>query len=223
MENMYIKLTKTDRVILDSYRTFAEGLGEYLGEGYEIVIHSLENPDSSAIKVINGHHSGRKEGAPITDLALQMLGRMEHNHKNSLSYFNKSKAGAPIKSATIPLIGENQRIIGLICINFYTDTPLCDLLSVLFPDEAASAASHPIASETFSDNIDDLIEDALTLAKETVYPDSAISVSNKNKEIIMILYEKGIFNLKDSVIKVASLLNISKNTVYMHLRKLSAK
>lgn len=218
MENMYIKLTKTDRIILDSYRAFTEGLGEYLGEGYEIVIHSLENLDSSAIKVINGHHSGRKEGAPITDLALQMLGRMEHNEKHSLSYFNKSKSGAPIKSTTIPLFGESRRIIGLICINFYTDTPLCDLLSALLPKEISSSASHPMASETFSENIDDLIGDALALAKEAVYSDSAISASNKNKEIITILYEKGIFNLKDSVVKVASLLNISKNTVYMHLR-----
>ena len=45
-----------------------------------------------------------------------------------------------------------------------------------------------------------------------------INVSNKNKIIIYKLDDYGIFNIKDSIPKVADLLEISKNTVYMHLR-----
>ena len=48
--------------------------------------------------------------------------------------------------------------------------------------------------------------------------DISITASNKNKMIVYLLDDYGIFNIKDAVIKVASLLNISKNTVYMHLR-----
>ena len=43
----------------------------------------------------------------------------------------------------------------------------------------------------------------------------------KNKEIVAILYQKGIFNLKDSVITIANHLGISKNTVYMHIRNMN--
>lgn len=50
---------------------------------------------------------------------------------------------------------------------------------------------------------------------------SAIHTTNKNKEIIRILFDKGIFHIKDSVVQVAEILGISKNTVYMHLRNLS--
>jgi predicted transcriptional regulator YheO len=50
--------------------------------------------------------------------------------------------------------------------------------------------------------------------------DPEIAAINKNKEIVIRLEEKGIFNIKDAVVKVADQLEISKNTVYMHLRNL---
>ena len=46
---------------------------------------------------------------------------------------------------------------------------------------------------------------------------------NKNKEIIAMLNEKGIFNFKDSVVKIADMMGISKNTVYMHIRNIGKK
>ena len=50
---------------------------------------------------------------------------------------------------------------------------------------------------------------------------SNIPAVNKNKELIRILYEEGIFRIKDSVVEVANALSISKNTVYLHLRSIS--
>ena len=38
-------LTATDRCILESYSPVVKGLSEYLGSGYEVVLHSLEKPD----------------------------------------------------------------------------------------------------------------------------------------------------------------------------------
>ena len=42
-----------------------DGLALYLGEGYEFVLHSLEDLSHSVVKIINGHYSNRKPGAPI--------------------------------------------------------------------------------------------------------------------------------------------------------------
>ncbi len=75
-------------------------------------------------------------------------------------------------------------------------------------------------TETFNDNVEDLISSALEDAKLKIYANENISSSNKNKEIIHLLYQKGIFNMKDAVYQVASQLGISKNTVYLHLRNL---
>ena len=80
-----LKLTSLDKKILHSYCQTLDGLSNYLGNGYEIVLHSLEDYEHSAIKVINGYHTGRTEGAPITDLALKMLEQIRRNEENELS------------------------------------------------------------------------------------------------------------------------------------------
>ena len=54
-----MSFTRMDRMVLESYKTLCEGLANYLGDGYEIVLHSLENYDNSVIKIINGYYTGR--------------------------------------------------------------------------------------------------------------------------------------------------------------------
>lgn len=62
MGRNYITLTATDNLILESYKVMIDGMAEYLGEGYEIILHSLQNLDKSVVKIINGHYTGREEG-----------------------------------------------------------------------------------------------------------------------------------------------------------------
>lgn len=220
----YIKLTKTEQLILNSYKKMILSLGEYLGDGYEIILHSLENLQHSVIENVNGHYSGRKNGAPITDLALSMLSQIkEEPSQPAVCYMNHSKRGVSLRSCTIPITGEGERIIGLICINFYTDIPLSSLLAKFYPEMPDSFTESTSATENFADNTDELIENVLYKIQHQVLNDITISVQNKNKEIITQLYQRGIFNIKDAVLKVASLLEISKNTVYMHLRNLKEK
>lgn len=212
-------LSKTDRKILASYEHMLDGLALYLGSGYELVLHSLEDFSHSVIKIINGHYTQRTVGAPITDLALNMLHDMQKHHNTDTKvYFNK-RNGQTLKSTTIPILGENNRIIGLLCINFYCDISFLQALSAFVPQEEGSF-SLPKEAENFNTDIDDVISTSLEKAKETIYSSPDILSVNRNKEIIRLLQEQGIFNIKDSVVKVADALGISKNTVYLHLRKL---
>lgn len=220
MSPKYISLTATDKQILESYKIMIDGMAEYMGEGYEIILHSLQNLDRSVIKIINGHYTGREEGAPITDLALSMLSKIaESKEIKSLCYFTKDKAGVTLKSTTIPIVGENDRIIGLLCINFHTEISFSKMLSAFMPTSDNSTQ----IMENFTDNVDNLISTALEEARNKVLPNPKISAANKNKEIINNLYQKGIFNIKDSVLKISQILNISKNTVYLHIRNLEEK
>ncbi|MDU6917745.1 MAG: PAS domain-containing protein [Enterococcus faecalis] len=197
-----------------------DGLGNFFGSTHEVILHSLENLESSAIKVINGHFSNRKEGAPITDMALKMLSQVESEHDYAVKpYYNKNQKGVILKSSTIPVIGENDRIIGLICINMHLEMPLIDYLQDLLPSGQQNDMSQELTnSEHFSDNIDELITTSLTKVKQAVESDPNVSHLNQNKEIVIRLYDQGIFNLKDSVIKIADRLGISKNTIYLHIR-----
>lgn len=227
MKGINIQLTYVDRIILQSYCQMLDGLSNYMGSGYEIVLHSLEDCSHSAIKVINGEHTGRKEGAPITDLALTMLDRIQKQEKDHLeiTYFTKNKKGEPLKSTTIAIKGENERIIGLLCINFYLNTPLFEVLGT-FVEENLTENLTEIRQEgnfeTFSANNQEMIEDLVKRVWQEVMDDSTISLSKKNKEIIQRLYKKGIYNMKDAVLKTAQILNMSKNTVYLHLRNLES-
>ncbi len=216
MEENCVVLTPADRAVLESYRSFCEGLANYLGDGYEIVLHSLENLDRSVIKIINGYHTGRREGAPITDLALRMLDNIRDNGAAGyIAYFSRNKKNEPMRSTTITVQGEGGRVIGLMCINFYMNTPLSTLLEQL---TGGGSSIHGVHSETFVDAPEDLIRETVNAVRTEVLSDDSVTAHNKNKEIVARLSSKGIFKLKDSVVQCAEMLGISRNTVYMHIR-----
>lgn len=215
-----MRLTKTDRIILDSYSRMVEYLSGYLGSVYEISLHSLEDFDHSVIKIMNGYHSGRTAGAPLTDLALNMLKRINDQGLSSadsyISYNAVNPIGERLKSSTIPVFGENQRIIGILCINMYMDSPLSEILESLTDTNAQEPQQEYFAKDT-SDSIHRLINDA----RNQIMYNNSIAPVNKNKELIRLLHERGVFQIKNSIPQVADALGISKNTVYMHLRNIT--
>ena len=211
-----IELTDRDHAVLDSYKMMLDGLSDYLGSAYELVLHSLEDLEHSAIKVINGYHTGRAEGAPITELALDMLERICSctNQKDYVCYHGYNKDGHPLRSTTIA-IRSDGRIVGLLCMNFYMDTPLSEIFSTF------SAA--PFLRETYVQNTADTIHAAVERAVAAVSDTLPENSPMRNKEIIEQLNNAGIFHIKDAVNRVAQELNISRNTVYLHLRNLREK
>lgn len=213
MEQLPIVLTPPDRVVLESYGKMMEGLAAYLGSGYELVLHCLEDLDRSAVKVINGFHTGRKEGAPITDLALKMLAAIaeDEDKKDYICYQGANKAGHPLRSTTIAIRSQG-RIIGLLCINFYMDTPLSDLLGLFL-----SSTDEP---EDYVQSPEEMIRSAVESAVFAVKEAGLDASPMRNREIVSRLHTAGIFRMKDAVNLVASELGLSRNTVYLHLRNL---
>lgn len=222
MNEINVTLTDADRAILDSYCAMLDGLSAYLGSAYEIVLHSLEDYEHSAIKVLNGFHTGRTVGAPLTDLAIAKLKqiRLEGENSQGVVYFTRNRKGDPMKSATVPVKGCDGRIIGLLCINFYMNTSLAELLSTLGAPGAFDGEQAGESPEYFSANSRDLLGSMIAREKQRVFEDRSISASAKNKEVVRHLYERGAFSMKDSVAEVARILGLSKNTVYLHLRNL---
>ena len=212
MKPKVVQLTLIDKQILESYRSLVEGLGNYLGFGYEIVLHSLEDFKHSVVYIKNGEHTGRTVGAPITDKALELLVYFYETNTTQETYYSFNSKGEPLKSTTIAIQGENNRIIGLLCMNFYMNITFYDFIHEFIQNKDSAKENKPI-TETFASNVDDL-----NSVKKEIYNNPNISSSNKNKEIIFALNNRGIFQIKDSVSVVAKLLNISKNTVYLHLR-----
>jgi len=212
-----VVLTPEDRSLLESYKIIVDGMAAYLGSSYEIVLHSLEDPEHSVVKIINGFHTGRKEGSAITELGLSMWEKFRQNKETTQHavYFSKNKLGGPMKSVSIA-IRNAERMIGMLCVNLYLGTPLINFFDELTPRDTTL-----FAPEAFSDATPDTIEKELQSAKEQVQKDATVLPSARNKEVIRILQKKRVFEIKNSVEQVAHELNISVNTVYFHLRNLA--
>lgn len=211
-------LSAEDLRILDTCKTLAEGLAACLGSSYEITLHSLADRNRSVIKIINGFHSGRTERSPMTEAEISTLKQLEANDsgRDYQVCFGKNKLGEPMKSAAITIRGEGRRIIGLLCINLYLSTPIIHYLSELLPQDASV-----FTAEMFAENAVNAVEQKLLEARSQVLSDESILPSVRNKEIIRLLQNRHVFELKNSVELVANELGISVNTVYFHLRNLS--
>ena len=216
-----VSFTQRDHEILDSYAKTLTDLGRFLGTGYEVVLHSLENCQKSAVVVINGFHTNRKVGAPITDLAVVMLRQfLESGTPEGAVYFSRNYKGDPLKCTTIPIRGDEGKIIGLVCINFYLNSPLSALIEDLTPrEEKQREETFLSGSESGAEQLFAL----MTAVRDEVYGDGDIPYNCKNKEIVQRLYLRGAFTRKDAVRIVSDFLGVSKNTIYLHIRNVESK
>ena len=213
----YVPFTQEDRVILKSYETVVDGLAALIGAHCEIVLHSREDLNHSAIKIANGENTGRQVGSPITDLALSMLRDIETSNRHfSCPCLTRSKENILMKSITMPIRNGVNRVIGLLCININLDAPFYQVLQAFIPSMEARQAA---PSVNFASDVDELVVKTVERTIEEINSDKSVSNNNKNRQIVMVLYDKGIFDIKDAINRVADCLAISKHTVYLYIRQ----
>ena len=213
MTAKFSPLSDEDHAILASYFPVVDGIAALIGEHCEIVLHSLEFLEHSAIYIVNGHNTDRKIGSPITDRALWSLHHMQTDSV-SKPYFTKAKGGVLMKSITIAIRNGKQHVIGLICININLDVPVSQFLSsFIAPKETDSNVN-------FASSVEDLVAQTIESTIEEIQNNRNVANNNKNRQIVTTLFEKGIFDIKDAINQVADRLNISRHTVYLYIRQI---
>lgn len=215
-----VAFTESDRDILASYFNLADAVADIIGPHCEVVIHSLEDVDNSLVKIVNGHHTGRSLGSPITDMGLKMLRQYKQTQKAVANhYFSHSKYGALLKSITCIITRKNGEAIGLFCINMNLSVPFPDIIKTFLPDHNQSHGVLGLGVENFSADSKEVIEHALEQVISEVWNDNTINLKNKNKTIIHVLHDGGIFEFKDAVAIVSERLGITRHAVYKFLRE----
>ncbi|WP_018652116.1 helix-turn-helix transcriptional regulator [Actinobacillus capsulatus] len=207
--------TEEDHAILASYFPIVDGIAALIGEHCEIVLHSLEFLENSAIYIANGHNTDRKIGSPLTDKALKSLHQMKTDSV-SKPYFTRSKGGVLMKSVTIAIRNSKQHVIGFICININLDVPASQFLSAFI----APLQDDEDTAVNFASSVEDLVAQTIEHTIEETMADRNVANNNKNRHIVISLYEKGIFDIKDTINQVADRLNISRHTVYLYIRQI---
>ncbi|AWK83354.1 TPA: helix-turn-helix transcriptional regulator [Photobacterium damselae] len=217
LDSLATKFSDRDKEILTSYFRLADTIADFIGPHSEVVIHSFENFEKSVVKIVNGHHTGRTLGSPITDLGLRMLSAYEKTGEvTPKSYFTQSKDGSLLKSTTCILMGENNRPIGMFCINMNLSFPFPEIIKTLMPDMGHSTMA---VSENFSSCANDVIDHALDHAITEIENDVSINLKGRNKAITKLLFENGIFELKEATAIVSDRLGITRHAIYKYLRE----
>ncbi|MCL1039501.1 PAS domain-containing protein [Shewanella corallii] len=213
-----MEFTQRDRELLEGYFRLADSMADLIGPHCEVVIHSLESFEQSVVKIVNGHHTGRKEGSPITDLGLKMLRLYEQTGDvTPKSYFSTNKDGSMLKSSTCILAGEDGKPIGMFCVNMNLSYPFPEIIKTLMPD--MSQQPNLAIKENFSSSAGEVVEQALQHAVNDVDADPSVNLKGRNKAITKILFDNGIFELKEATNIVANHLNITKHAVYKYIRE----
>ena len=209
--------SETDHVIFRAYCNIAEAVAKLIGKHCEVVVHSLEDPRHSAVKVINGNISGRAVGAPLTNLCFDLIKDSEESGSDILGpYYSIKTEGKTIRSITAIIRGKNDRVIGLICFNMDLSCPFDSMMNEYLPQTLDIAEIYP---QTVEELIHHMLNDAMIHANEL----KNVSPLEKNVASIQIMIEKGLFNFKGAVDIVAHELGISRTTVYNYLREAKYK
>ena len=222
---IHVSLTQADRLILDSYCALAGCLGTYLGDAYEIVVHSFGEGDPFTIRVINGTLTGRTVDAKIPETAYaaieQLQIRQKHGDPIISATFGVRPDGKKYKSASIGIVGSEDKLIGMICFNYWLDIPFSEVIRSFSLPSYLNAASLPLQM-TDSGRYDTAIKHEILKVKDAVMNDPEIPAKFKRKEIVRRLNDAGVFKVKNAIQICADTLDITIATIYMHIRNLDS-
>jgi predicted transcriptional regulator YheO len=207
-----------DRDTLKALEPVVDGLAQYFGKHFEVVLHTTEDLSHSVIKIANGGVTGRTVGAPMTDYGIEILKRATTSHDSVFdSYPSRTSDGRPLRSFSAVIRNDLGKPIGLLCVNMDMSGPLIDYLETA---SSKDTQSRPVPEETFPSSTSELVRTSLSRALSRVESQHNISISStkRNRLIVAELYGMGVFDIRDAPHLVAREMGVSVYTVYNYVR-----
>lgn len=188
------------------------------GRNCEIALHDFRDLECSLIH-LEGTVTGRKLGAPITNLVIKAWRKEGDAVRDIVNYPSTSRGGHRLKSSTSFLRDGAGRVIGAFCINF--DLSEFEAMQSAIEDlTRLDSQEDKGVGETFAAYINETNDAVMEAAirKAGKHP-SGMSREEK-LEFIRILDEEGAFLIKGMVGYVAQAMNVSIYTVYNYMRQI---
>lgn len=207
---------------LDLLKQLAHGLAVQFGSSCEIVIHDLTKREleHSVVYIENGSISNRKLGDGPSSVVLETLSREPSKIQDRLSYLTKTEDGRILKSSTMYIRGDDNCVAYIFSLNYditalLTAQTAIEALTCTEPEKETQSGNRQPQKITHNVNelLDLLIEQALNLVGKPV------ALMNKDDKVSVVQYlnNAGAFLITKSGDKVASLLGISKFTLYSYM------
>lgn len=201
---------------LEFLKQVACGLAKQFGRDCEVVIHDLtvEDLEHSIVYIENGHVSNRSVGDGPSHVVLETLQKGSGELKDHLGYLTRTSDGRILKSSTIYIRDDRDRVRYIFSIN-YDITALLTLENAL---KSLTATEMPEKEpEKITQNVNDLLEDLIQQSVTLVGKPVAMMNKDDKVQAIQFLNEAGAFLITKSGDKVSNYFGISKYTLYSYL------
>lgn len=217
------------------YSSLTKFLGATLGENYEIIFHVLETDNYHIAAIENNHISGRTVNSPITGFALELIKSGSYINKDFVTdYKTQTVDGTKLKGSTFFIKNEYQDLEGMLCINQdirrYEELSydILSLAGITSPRQTNYNPPDHTTSDSLKFDSVEILEDSIEGMIYAIVPpnllEQKIILSKELKlEIIKTLEEKGVFQIKGAVARVADIMNISEPSVYRYLKMIEIK
>ena len=198
-----------------AFRT-ADMLVKMFGKRCEVAVHDFSDLKKSLV-YLAGDVTGRKIGSPITDLVLTELAKPYSEVHDIPNYKTQSSKGNIMKSSTVFLRDHEQKVIGALCMN-YDISLLMQVGGEL--EEFISYDLEQTKSENFYSTVQDVIQNMVDQVIHEFKKAPGLLILEEKIECVARLEEKGAFLIKGSTEYLATVLGVSKFTIYNYLQKI---
>ncbi|MBN1314768.1 MAG: PAS domain-containing protein [Anaerolineales bacterium] len=196
-----------------------EGLAEMLGPGVEVLVNEFSHPQD-ALVAIAGDVTGRKPGAPLSDMVLKLI-RQGKLTENMINYTSQAPDGREIKSSTILVRDDEGQVLGCLCFNI--DLTHWKVAKRLIDFYCKSEPPEDPVPELFKPDVESMLDIHIQeVLEQSATPVSLMKKDDKLK-VVQELDERGIFMIRGSVSRVANALNVSRYTIYNYLDEIKAQ
>ena len=207
-----------DKELLDHYTKVAEVLAEMFSPVLEVVVFDYRKHKKAIIAIFNSHVTGREIGDPLTQIGEKRI-HGDEVPDVIVNYPNNSPKGQKLKSSSIAIRNEEQKMIG--AIGFNLDISHFEKFS-MFLETFCSTDKNVFqiekgeyASKTPKEEISEAIDSFLI---QKGWQSSNLSSGDK-REVVKFLKQNNYFNQRASVTIVANQLKITRPSVYKYIKE----
>ncbi|MFS0646956.1 transcriptional regulator [Siminovitchia sp. 179-K 8D1 HS] len=203
--------------ILKRYIPVADMIAATFGSNCEVVIHDLKNLQSSLI-YITGNVTGRKLGAPTTEVIVRELRRQGDDVKDMLGLTAQTRDGKFIKTSTSFIRDPHGKVIGFLGINF--DITAFTMVNSII-SEFSAAHDMEYIGKPFQESYAQTVEEVFENLIENTLREIGVPIADMKKEdkvlFVKKLEENGAFLIHGAVDRISEVLGVTKQTIYNYL------
>ena len=189
---------------LDLLKQIAHGLAQQFSDSCEIVIHDVRHGIENTILYIeNGHVTDRKSGDSASNVVLEAIKADPSTLQDQYAYLTKTNDGRLLKSSTFYIKDESGTLAYIFSINY-------DITALAAADQFLQSF---IQTQNPAELLDTLIEQAIS----NIGKPAALMTKDEKIKVVQYLNDAGAFLITKSGDKVASILGISKFTLYNYM------